>query len=272
MVGEASSTAHECRLCRESKPLERSHIIPKSFYRRVKGGESQLYAVTAGPTPLARQSNGDQIQYLLCRDCESFISRQYENYGTQLFTRTSQIIENDDYIYILKFRHTEYYLFIITILWRAAVSDLQIYREIKPLENAESIFRQCIRNKTLSIDSAGKLRIDDFIKITIFRLTDPTNEIPQEALNKIMYSLSLERGKTAEDGVHYFFTVDGYLITASVFPTSSPVLKQWYPVGRLRNRSYLKIPKVSYHELEQIRNGIDAIANARDVNGKQPSA
>ncbi|ERH51200.1 hypothetical protein O203_23925 [Ectopseudomonas chengduensis] len=209
---------------------------------------------------------------MLCRDCESFISRQYENYGTQLFTRTSQIIENDDYIYILKFRHTEYYLFIITILWRAAVSDLQIYREIKPLENAESIFRQCIRNKTLSIDSAGKLRIDDFIKITIFRLTDPTNEIPQEALNKIMYSLSLERGKTAEDGVHYFFTVDGYLITASVFPTSSPVLKQWYPVGRLRNRSYLKIPKVSYHELEQIRNGIDAIANARDVNGKQPSA
>lgn len=260
-----------CKLCQKSRKLRKSHIMPKSFYRRLKGAASQIYTVTTSPTPIARRTNGDQIQHLLCEECESFISRNYENYGTQLFVETKQMTENDDSVYILRFQYEKYYLFIISIIWRAAVSTLDAFKVLHPLASAEKVLRHCLLRHTLEATSDTDLRLDDFIKITAFRLTDPTGKIPQNILDRIMYELNLERGESIEEGLHFYFVIDGYLIVTSMFPPQSETAKHWEPRGKLRNRMHLKIPKVPYYELSQIREGIESIANARDTNGRQPS-
>lgn len=269
--GKKETIFRVCKLCQRSRKLSRSHILPRSFYRRVKGADSQIYAITAGPNPTARQTNGDQIQHLLCEECEGFICKIYEDYGTQLFVDPTQITENADNVYILRFQYEKYYLFIISIIWRAAVSTLDAFKALHPLASAEKVLRHCLLRHTLEATSDTDIRLDDFIKITTLRLTDPTGQIPQDVLDRIMYGLNLERGESIEEGLHFYLVIDGYLIVISMFPPRSETAKRWEPRGKLRNRKHLKIPKVPYYELSQIREGIESIANARDTNGRHPS-
>lgn len=239
--------------------------MPKSFFKRIKDGDSQLYSITVEPAPVARQSNGDQIQHLMCESCEQFIQKNYEDYGTRLFVDAESISENDEHIYITSFLYKKYYLFIMSIIWRASVSTLGTYRALRPLASADKVFRHCLLNNTLQLASNPEIRLDHFTKITVLRITDPTNEIPQDTLDKLMCNIGLELGESTDDGAHYYFTVDGYLVITSVFLPNSPTLKTWRPAGQIKNRMHLKIPKVPYQELKQIRDGIAAVANSRDA-------
>ncbi len=264
-----SQVARSCKLCGERKVLRNSHVIPKSFFARMKDGDPQLYAVNIGPEPIARKSNGDQIEYLLCDDCEQFIQKSYENYGTQIFINKKNICESDSHVYITNFQYTKYYLFIISILWRASVSSLSAFKALTPLLSADKIFNPCLRNQSLDISAQHNIRLDDFIKITVFRIIDPSGEIPQDVIDKIMIMINFEMGETVDDGIHYYFMLDGYLVLTSVYAPNSSTLKNLHLRCFVRNRMHLKIPKVAYHEMKQIADGIAAIAIARDEKPKK---
>ena len=249
-----------CRLCDKAGKLCRSHILPKSFTRRMRAGSPQVAAVYMRKEPNAVKSNGEHAEYLLCSACEHLLKIKYEDYGTRIFVEKNSIEDGGKNVLIRGFRYNTFYLFVVSIMWRASVSSLEIYKSSQPLSEFGRLFKPCILNETLNVSSLPGVVLNKFLKISVQRIFDHTSQIPQHSLDSIIYGANVSRGEVVEDGVHFFFMVDGYLVCASLFPLNSPHADNWLVGGRVINRSTLKIPKVSFYEIKEIYEGISAIA------------
>jgi hypothetical protein len=253
-----------CKLCGHQKVLLKSHILPKSFTKRMRAGAPQVVAVVMHETPSASKVNGEYVARLLCADCELLIKTLYEDYGTRLFVNRRNITENNSHVFIESFQYEKYFLFILSILWRASISSLEIYKATLPLAEVSELFKSCIKNNTLKTHPPYNLRLDTFLKMSILKIVDHTSEIPQSTLDSVMHGINLRPGASIEEGLHYYFMVDGFLVCASLFKPQSPFLQNWRADGRLLNRSTLKIPKVSFYGIKEIYEGIAAIASTPD--------
>lgn len=68
-----------CKLCKEEKELQESHIVPKSIYRWLKNTSGSTNSFLRGTSNInLRVQDGIKIR-LLCRDCEQKFG-QYEKY------------------------------------------------------------------------------------------------------------------------------------------------------------------------------------------------
>ncbi len=247
-----------CRLCGQHKKLCLSHIVPKSFAKRMKAGSPQVVEVTISDTPTTAKSNGDHKEYLLCEDCERHIKVCYEDTGTIYLHRKKGASENKEYIIIPEFNYKSYYLFVISIIWRASISSLDIYRPAQELSKLEPYLRHCIKENTLYLSPQGP-KLDDFIKVSIARVVDLLDQIKQETLDRLLFSLNFERGENETEGLHYHMMLDGFLITASILPPGSPLASNWNTPGRLLDRRHLKAPKVCFSVIKPIFEAISAV-------------
>jgi hypothetical protein len=241
-----------------------SHILPKSFARRMRAGAPQVISIVVNEPPKATKSNGEHVERLLCAGCERHIKVNYEDYGTRLFVDRRNIIELDDRILITNFDYKRYFLFIVSILWRASVSSLKIYTPAQGLAELSDLFRPCLLNNTLQSALPQSLRLDAFVKVALLKIVDHTSEVPQSSLDSLLHGINFKRGSTVEEGLHYYFMVDGFLVSASLFPLHSVHLKGWRAGGRLLDRSTQRIPKVSFYNIQEIFEGIAAIASTPD--------
>lgn len=253
-----------CKLCDRTAKLSLSHILPKSHTRRMRQRAPQVVLVSVENPPIARKSNGEHVERLLCAECEHLIKSKYEDYGTRLFVNRQFITESNDRVNIAQFKYETYFLYVISILWRATVSSLSAYKAIQGLRELAAIFKPCLKDETLTTSLAHRFKLDDFIKLTIVRITDPEHEIPQSTIDSLILGLNVERGDTVDDGFHCHFMVDGFLVIASIFPPTSKALAEWRPTGRVLNRSHLSIPKVSYARFKILTDGFTAIAKSPD--------
>ena len=77
-----------CRLCRSSADLCESHIIPNSYFRRIKrGNDGKLISFDDSTDGLVDQSIVSWSESLLCRQCEQKFSIA-ESYSIRLMEDT----------------------------------------------------------------------------------------------------------------------------------------------------------------------------------------
>ncbi|WP_436323324.1 hypothetical protein ACSEYT_06785 [Vibrio cidicii] len=193
-----------CRLCNTQADLQRSHIVPSSVLKSVKAGESQLYVFEENTKPVYR--NVDPKEKLLCRDCEQFLSSSYEQYGTGLTKNPKNVIKSKEHIEFKKFDYKKWYLYNLSILWRASISSLREFSGIE-LGDFDLVFRQCILRNDLHLD--GSVSLDDVIGIEMFRVIDKSARIGDKAIKNIM--LSPVRVDDNDD-VLFFFMANGFLV------------------------------------------------------------
>lgn len=104
----------------------------------------------------------------MCSDCDNHVFGVYDNYATKIFLKTNYtnyiIEQNKDYIlYYFKkdeFDYNKLRIFIISVLWRASVSNTPEFKDFS-LGYYENIAKDIIKNKT---------EYEDLFKIQIFRL------------------------------------------------------------------------------------------------------
>ncbi|WP_221054205.1 hypothetical protein [Methylomonas koyamae] len=251
-----------CRLCGLEKPLCNSHIEPKSFYRRMRNGRPQCVVVDVSEKPRAIRTNADYKQKLLCSDCEQFLSRNFENDCTKLLVDTNKQLETCSSVIFTEFNYAQFYLFVFTIIWRASVSTLKEYDGLKAFLDFEKYFRPCIFYKTLSISSNDDqiARLDDFIKLSIVKVIDHTQAVPQSVLDNVIIRINQRITDSIDDGIHVYFMFNGFLVTASLLLPGSKALKLWNAPGRLKPlRSIQKIPKQTYFNIPLVHNAFSAI-------------
>jgi hypothetical protein len=247
-----------CRLCGGAEALQNSHVIPRSYFRGLKSGNGQLILVTCDATTIPKKSNSDPKEKLLCRSCELFLSENYERYGTQLFKRSRGVKKAKNYVEFNGFKYTEYYLFLISILWRASVSTLKEFSSVKLHKKFEIILASCIRDKTMKLNTS--LRIDHFIRISVLRVVDTQIGVDDDVIRNLLLHFGVENGDTPEDGIVYYFMISGFLICYFFYVGSDMHdVRTMRISGQLLNRSQIKIPKVELSNLKQVHTALKAV-------------
>ncbi|WP_404389959.1 hypothetical protein [Pseudoalteromonas phenolica] len=236
-----------CKLCGSLEPLQESHIIPRSYYRKLKNGDGQLIAVTCDEFSQPKKMNSDPKEKLLCLSCERHLDENFEKYGTRLFQDYKNVKKTRNYIEFNGFKYEEYYLFLVSILWRASVSTLSEFSRVILTDKINKWLANCIERKTLRLD--GSIKLDDILNICILRIVDTKTGIDDDTIKGVLLNIGVD---TENNGLVFYFMISGFLIAYNF--DLSPHIRKPKLTGQLIKRSKLKVPKAELTELTEIKN------------------
>src|SRR3989344_3272 len=149
-----------CKLCGKREDLcDKSHILPKFCYKYLRAEDKSFTYFREG----AKKSIGNEFytEYesgILCLDCENKRLGSLDSYGSTIinnegfneklkfnFKETAEnkfLILNDNLYYDYK----KYKLFLLSILWRTAISSREAFKEVKLSHNIETDLKNMILN------------------------------------------------------------------------------------------------------------------------------
>jgi hypothetical protein len=255
-----------CKLCGKEAILRMSHIIPRSYYKRLKKESGQLLLVSSAEEN-PKLTNSDPKERLLCGDCEQFLSSNYEVYGTVILRQSENVIKNDDHIVINGFDYKRMYLFFISILWRASLSTHPTFQAVSLDESLQELLRQSILSNNLKISVHTNLRLDHFFRLSVVRIIDSTKNIEDKIIRSIITNFRVVHGADKRS-IIYYLMLDGFLVTYLLY-----VGKDLHDVRAKRFSSQLvsgssaKINKVEVHELKEIAGMFNMIIEKSKSNG-----
>jgi hypothetical protein len=121
----AKSASGTCALCREERPLRKSHVIPEFMFGPLYDEKHRFYGISNIPTKPNRIFQKGPREKLLCDNCEQRVSR-YESYASDVFfgnaatqparTHTGFLFTGLDYKPLK--------LFFMSILWRLGTTSI----------------------------------------------------------------------------------------------------------------------------------------------------
>ncbi len=121
-----------CKLCNNESKLKNSHIIPEFIYKPLYDDKHRFSLLsnieTKGPAKLQKGIR----EYLLCEHCEGVFSK-YERYVSLILSGQIQVTHRRDrkLVYLEGVDYKKIRLFGLSILWRAGISSLQMFEQVK---------------------------------------------------------------------------------------------------------------------------------------------
>jgi hypothetical protein len=250
-----------CHLCNSESELQNSHIIPRSYFKNLKGKSGQLFFVstdTESGVVSSELSNSDPKEKLLCWECEQYISHNFEQYGTRLFKNHKKVTRTKQVVIFTHFRFKEFYLFLISILWRVSISSLPRYEHIDLGEKFNDLLRHCVKENKIKIQTS--LRLDHFFKISVIRIVDKSKQIDDKAIKKILFDFNYEKGDVASDGMVWYFMIDGFLIIYNFSPEKDiHEVRTKRVYAQITNKHTLSVPISDITNFKQLVDGISSI-------------
>ncbi|WP_345829068.1 hypothetical protein AAGR22_19115 [Erwinia sp. HDF1-3R] len=198
-----------CKLCLQKSELQQSHIIPKSYFKKLKKKDGKIMVIQEGKKTITGSFSPKEP--MLCRECEQFLSINYEHYGIRVLRDHTNFRKNSDHIIIASFQYEKFYLFLISILWRASIAKHTHYDTVQGTKSLDDLFRLCIAQKKIRINKLSGFRLDLFVKISIFRMVDSTGNISDEII-KVLLSNFTQRRADAFRGTMWYFIVEGFIV------------------------------------------------------------
>jgi hypothetical protein len=182
-----------CRFCEQDKvALVKAHVIPRSFFRRVRGDakySTELSASKEAVKETALQAGNYDCE-ILCKECEQIFS-PYDKQGYSVFTKVfeepniyrdrgiecAHVLPDVDFP-LLK-------LFVLSVLWRASVSRMRFYRDVDLGQPHEDKIKSLIASGT----------IEDADDYEFFCCYQKENPYPK--------AIQPPRNRRATDGINY---------------------------------------------------------------------
>ena len=160
----------QCKYCGHSySKLAKAHIIPRSFYKTIKGSENFLEYKVKEKFESTQQiwQSGFHDSDIVCDCCEKRFCK-FDTHGVEVLSAAlSKKIICDDSVYLsYLIENVDYHkfkLFFLSILWRAHASSLDFFANVN-LGSHESILRSNI--------SSGIAPPSDKYEIVLFYITD----------------------------------------------------------------------------------------------------
>jgi hypothetical protein len=121
-----------CALCQVDRELQNSHIFPEFLYRYVYDTKHRLEVLDLGAGTVLEGMQQGLRERLLCRFCEQLIGR-WEHYASQLLFHRRQSSPHFDgqSVVIGGVDYPKFKLFLLSLLWRAGVSTLPAFRNVR---------------------------------------------------------------------------------------------------------------------------------------------
>ncbi|WP_288474517.1 hypothetical protein [uncultured Pseudomonas sp.] len=247
-----------CKLCKEEKDLHNSHIIPRAFFKKIKSGIPQLIRIDTSPNGTVGRDNANWSEYLLCGSCEAFLERSYEGSQIRRLRDYRENLKSPGRLTLVHFEYQRFYLFWLSIIWRASVSSMPEFGSVKLEPDIEEMCRAFIKDR--KADAA----LDAFarhFKIGILRIAD--EELGFDS-KKFLTSF---RKNTENQIDRYFIAVEGFLI---VFQISNLIdLDLPDDFSNLKKTSNFRIRRVVPHKNIEI---VRTLADMQEKAIQHPNA
>jgi len=133
-----------CKLCKEDKELQESHIIPKFIYKSLRDDKNRIQRLSLIDNEEKNYKKLKPLQdglkeHLLCFKCEQLLNNRYEKYFKKIWLDENKclVIINDEVITVTELDYLKFKLFHLSVLFRASVSSLPEFNEVSlgPHEN-----------------------------------------------------------------------------------------------------------------------------------------
>ncbi|TOG33781.1 hypothetical protein CGJ05_23530 [Vibrio parahaemolyticus] len=94
----------------------------------------------------------------------------------------------------------------------------------------------------------------------MLRVVDTNTGVSDEVIRSVLLQFGVEPGKTAKDGIVYYFMISGFLV-CYFFSVGEDIhdIRAKRIGGQLVNRTQIKIPKVELTDLKQVHEGFRVI-------------
>lgn len=114
-----------CRLCKQNKPLMKSHIFPEWLYTPVYGKKRRF--IDPGTRKMKRRGTPPKVIYeeFLCHECEQRIG-EWEGYAHKVFFGGDphiKVQDCGDRFEITGLQYAPFKLFQMSLVWRAAITS-----------------------------------------------------------------------------------------------------------------------------------------------------
>jgi hypothetical protein len=233
-----------CKLCKKEKPLiKKSHIIPEFLHKDLYDEKHRLKKFNANgfsieKTKVSKLPSGEYDGNLLCRECDGDILGAYESYLGKVLSKTGLTedkkpicnkIKNENGVELLQVDNIDYKLtklVLLTILWRAGISNRKTFRNVKLGPYEEKIRKQLYDGLPLN---------ENEIDILILSWTNdnkmPTDVIGQPQLHK-------------KDG-KFFYTliVKGYVVIYFISKNQVPEVFKEFKLKQSNKLTIVHLPK-----------------------------
>ncbi|MFT6908212.1 MAG: hypothetical protein ACJAS1_004906 [Oleiphilaceae bacterium] len=135
-----------CKLCKKEKDLMKSHIIPEFIYKSLYDEKHRFHEISADKNKKNGLLQKGVREHLLCNDCEHHFSK-YETYASLVLNGGYSLkVRNEGrLIHLEGVEYSKFKLFALSILWRAGVSNLGLFSQVK-LGLHEEILRKMLLN------------------------------------------------------------------------------------------------------------------------------
>jgi hypothetical protein len=121
-----------CALCHESKPLQKSHIIPEFMYGPMYDEKHRYSVLTVRPGDRERVEQKGAREKLLCRNCEKHISK-FERYASLVIKGGAKgPIGNREgnIVTVTGINYAAFKLFLLLVVWRAGVARDSFFERV----------------------------------------------------------------------------------------------------------------------------------------------
>lgn len=154
-----------CKLCLKDSELRNSHIIPEFFYKPMYDSKHRFFQLSLEQNKKNKYVQKGLREYLLCNDCEQHIN-EYEKYANRvMFYEKHLSIKQDDKIDIIEgLDYRLMKLFQLSILWRASISSLPTFSNVKLGPHQERLRKMILNNNPGKYTDYGCIQYAVFIE------------------------------------------------------------------------------------------------------------
>lgn len=254
----APTVVGACKLCQEEKDLRDSHIIPRAFFKKIKSGIPQLIRIDTAPNGTVGRDNANWSEYLLCGSCEAFLESSYEGSQIRKLRDYRENLKSPGRLTLVNFEYQRFYLFWLSIIWRASVSSMPEFGSVRLEPDIEETCRALIKNRRTDavLDAFAK-----HFKIGILRIAD--EELGFDS-KKFLTSF---RKSTENQIDRYFIAIEGFLIVFQISNITNLDLPSDF--SNLKKTSIFRIKRVVPHRNIEIAR---TLADMQEKAIQQPTA
>jgi hypothetical protein len=149
-VTAQSSKTGICPLCRQTKELRASHIIPEFAYKPIYDERHRMVAFAPADVEDKSYPQKGIRDRLLCGDCEQYFNKHFEHPFKRYWIDGDVLsrLAGKEVVILNDVDYAAFKLFHLSVLWRASVSSHGAFQQVRLGPHEEKI-RQLLINRSL---------------------------------------------------------------------------------------------------------------------------
>ena len=146
-----------CRLCKENRPLRKSHIFPEWLYTPLYDDNHQFFVLSTNENKKRGTRPKGIYEELLCHECEQRFGK-WEGYARKVFYDQPLSGEDrGDRIIVSKIKYAPFKLFQMSLIWRASITNRPEIHKINLGPHAEKIRKMLLEECPGEIHKYGSI-------------------------------------------------------------------------------------------------------------------